>query len=752
MTPSEANQNVGQGGAYGVGRATFDDNTQGMYTGPKQEPFDQSAAYISNNGTEEQSPLPIGWSEHFDNSSGHYYYYNSADGTTTWDRPVSTNQETLHGNEVGSSVEGGEARTRSFTDMSESKNERLSQVHQKIEDASLGHHSWDSQQNPQGQSVEENSEPASHPTNGESQDGDSLLLNNQANEEGDGYEWNHPRGVAEQVDNRELLRLSNGPKDSASVHPTAEQNIAQTPGVTHSGSQASIPSEERKNTDVSRGNGFSNGGGLGRESPPQQPQIGGWGLPRQGSDEFRQDSMPQPHSRGNGLSNGGDPVRESPPQQSLGGWGLPHQGPDEHQDPPPQSHSLAFDHRAYGSDNAPQYSGSEKVSPGVQEPQQTDSQAHVRSPGEIPHDRNRIVHPDRQRPPDRPNQGSAADQGQQVGGSNTPSNGQSVSQFQQPSNGNGDPRFNTQPRSHPPNSPYGPPAEGTRPPLPHLQPRNLQHPPQSSSSMPPQSQHPASQYQQELGNYQRPVHYGNHIPKQQPAYYGQPSADTKMTSVLEDGTVVVKDALEKSWSGLVGFGSRTREYMGQARDQVVTGASVAGQSISEKSTSWWGQAKSALGSVFEKSDDATPSEYNMSNRYGGQPPQRYSEGQNMQNHQRQNPNSNTLSPPARRYVPNTRPYEQKPTQPPLDQHQRYFQGQQYQRANGQNRGPRPQPKYDPPLPQGQGRPPNQPYQNQYRNPPRHPSYPDQRGESPPRQAKQGQHPDPWSHPGLSGDM
>ena len=35
----------------------------------------------------EKPPLPDGWSEHFDPNSGQHYYYNAADGTTSWDRP-----------------------------------------------------------------------------------------------------------------------------------------------------------------------------------------------------------------------------------------------------------------------------------------------------------------------------------------------------------------------------------------------------------------------------------------------------------------------------------------------------------------------------------------------------------------------------------------------------------------------------------------------------------------------------------------
>jgi len=40
-------------------------------------------------GEEDISPLPEGWSEHYDTNSGQYYYYNAADGTTSWDKPSS---------------------------------------------------------------------------------------------------------------------------------------------------------------------------------------------------------------------------------------------------------------------------------------------------------------------------------------------------------------------------------------------------------------------------------------------------------------------------------------------------------------------------------------------------------------------------------------------------------------------------------------------------------------------------------------
>ena len=38
--------------------------------------------------TPDVSPLPVGWAELFDESSGRVYYYNEESGTTSWDRPT----------------------------------------------------------------------------------------------------------------------------------------------------------------------------------------------------------------------------------------------------------------------------------------------------------------------------------------------------------------------------------------------------------------------------------------------------------------------------------------------------------------------------------------------------------------------------------------------------------------------------------------------------------------------------------------
>ncbi len=75
-------------------------------------------------------------------------------------------------------------------------------------------------------------------------------------------------------------------------------------------------------------------------------------------------------------------------------------------------------------------------------------------------------------------------------------------------------------------------------------------------------------------------HYGRGYPLQQP-----PGAGQLVSQATEEGTSAVKEALSNTWKGLLGFGNKTREVVGTARDQVVSGATAAGQTLSEKSSS-----------------------------------------------------------------------------------------------------------------------------------------------------------------------
>jgi hypothetical protein len=105
--------------------------------------------------------------------------------------------------------------------------------------------------------------------------------------------------------------------------------------------------------------------------------------------------------------------------------------------------------------------------------------------------------------------------------------------------------------------------------------------------VPPQNYQ--SQYQQPpYGQYNPYGQYGG-----QGGYYGgppsqqqqQPSTGQIVSQGFDEGASVVKEALGKTWSSLLGFGEKTREAVEKTREQVVTSATAAGQTLSQRGTS-----------------------------------------------------------------------------------------------------------------------------------------------------------------------
>jgi hypothetical protein len=64
----------------------------GYFDPTRQEVKDESGQVQDD---ELVSPLPEGWAEYVDPSSGRSYYYNSFDGKTTWDRPLMSQQKVM---------------------------------------------------------------------------------------------------------------------------------------------------------------------------------------------------------------------------------------------------------------------------------------------------------------------------------------------------------------------------------------------------------------------------------------------------------------------------------------------------------------------------------------------------------------------------------------------------------------------------------------------------------------------------------
>merc|ERR1712161_135191 len=241
--------------------------------------------------------------------------------------------------------------------------------------------------------------------------------------------------------------------------------------------------------------------------------------------------------------------------------------------------------------------------------------------------------------------------------------------------------------------------------------------------------------------------YGRGYLMQQPPQ-AQQSSSGKVISQGVDGTSAVKEAFSSTWKGLLGFGSKTREVVGTTREQLVTGATSAGQTLSAKSSSIWETAKSSIGRVFETNDDPSSQQayslsgHNQQSQPGNnRPPPGYpkrsieSDGRgpssgypnnSVANYGRRGATSRNVGPP------------QHPIGPSFGQQPPYAM----------------QPRRDPPYPQpsnqggGQRRPPFP--GSQLNRGPGQQSPPQQKqGQQGP--TKQKQQPDPWAHPGLMGE-
>jgi len=344
-----------------------------------------------------------------------------------------------------------------------------------------------------------------------------------------------------------------------------------------------------------------------------------------------------------------------------------------------------------------------------------------------------------------------------------------------------------------PDSVQRPPLEGVPPhanrgsqqpypPRPHY--LSMQNYPPRYGSYNPNTPQGQGQYDPKYGGQNL---HGRGYPTQQPPH-SQPNSSGQLVSQgPEVGTSTVKEALSTTWKGILGFGSKTREVVGTARDQVVTGATAAGQSLSAKSSSIWESAKSTVGGVFENNDSSQsyslsgqnmqsspdirpsyPGSPNSPNQgypsvpggpggrrppprtFGGpqQQPGRYGPQVGQQSRYSGPPQNGSIAPPGR---------EQSPTP---------YQQSQHMRPPGY---PNMQPRRDPPYPQTPTGLERGPMQSQYanqsssqqsaqgthqvqqRSPYSAPPQPDRGQATTQSTSQQQQQPDSWDHPGLTGE-
>lgn len=453
--------------------------------------IEQSSASTPESGTGpeeiEQPPLPEGWSEHLDPNSGQYYYYNSADGTTSWDRPNPPETEDQGVNQSENKGDSGPSEQNP--------------VSTGVADVA---------RNPTPE--QEPQEPQEHkvPTADSSSTQASGIQNSWGGQGQSQYS-----------------------QDSWNSAQPSQQQPGGNWGQTNSTESSVVRGEPEVKKDIFDGQPQQT-----QPQPQQQVPAAGWGLPQQTKTDESPSKPQEPWG-----------VRTSPEQQN------PYQtGPPKTMEPPVLTKETQSPPSAISSNNAPSNGGW-----GMPKPTETSPPSNTEPP---------------------PNQGQPW-------------------QDQRP------PIVNQQP---PPAQP-GPPHASRSPPQQQPggtpQPYPRQYPPQYGSFNPnaPPGQ---GQYDPRYGG---PNSYGRGYPPQQPPGSGQ------LVSRTETGPSAVQEALSNTWKGLLGFGHKTREAVGTAKDQVVTGASAAGQTISAKSTSIWESAKTTVGGVFENNDSGSQSTYNLS----GQP-------------------------------------------------------------------------------------------------------------------------------------
>mmetsp|Transcript_21876 Transcript_21876/g.52049 ORF Transcript_21876/g.52049 Transcript_21876/m.52049 type:complete len:794 (+) Transcript_21876:164-2545(+) len=714
-------------------------------------------AKTPSEGAEPPLHLPEGWSEHFDPNSGQYYYYNAADGTTSWDRPeppCEPEQQKL----VGSETKGEDSQLTELnlekaeaTVVSQNSEQVLEHNHQDLSMAGIdGTNEKDTMS---GQSSEYESWQSNQDTHMKQPGSTQPKMQTQPTNWG-----SQGRSDFTETDDR-------GPRQ------LREQQIS---GSQWAQSNSTDPSVVGGESEV-HSSGY-------RGQPPHAQQIqgrsNGWGIPNQPKvDDLSQKPLEpwgvekHPEKRHEQTI---DPQNRPPPEVSSeenegsssdvskghaldnGRWGMPENtsSRDTNQNVDPSLNRRQAWQEPYPASSIQKSSESLQRTSAQQIPPHTisaDSSSSSYTPRNTDHSHDRRQawqEPNpalkNEKPPESPQRPSAQE---------FPPQDSKVTSQQYP------------PRPHYLTRQYPPPPHGS-------------YNPNTPSGQ---------------------VHYGGqniygrgYSPQQPP--HSNPNSVGQLISPEADGeTSAVKEALSTSWQGLLGFGQKTREVVGTARDQVVTGATAAGQSLSEKSSSIWESAKSTVGGVFENNDSGsqpytlsghnvqTPTENRQSypgrpngpsqgypsvpvgrdgrgpppRTFGGpqQQPGRYGSQIGRQPRYGAPPESGSIESSGRQQPPASHQQTMRPPGHPGMQPRRDHPYPQT--SEGQERGPiKSQYENQPGSQQpGQGLYPGQ---HPGRYPQQRPPYPGppqpDRGRSMAQGAPQQQkEPDPWDHPGLTGD-
>lgn len=460
-----------------------------------KQPAQQQPEIADDSGAADAPSLPDGWSEHFDPNSGQYYYYNSVNGVTTWDKPTSDppeppideSKEIVEPSSQEVKSEDGEAET-----MTEHENGGANVY---------GQTSWGSSQDPMLQQVD--SQPSQQrlsPT-----DSTSVQQGQDVPKEAD-------NGGSPQQPGWGFPKDQMIPQANQQASGWGDQNVEKIPERTNF--NAETMDEQKK-----------------------EPEVSGWGMPK----EVDQQPLPGPNPQQTTQQPSGWVNQNQGQAQSSSGWGVP-KGSEPSKGPEPSTTGW----------------GVPKVSEPTKEPERPQQVAGWGAPRD-------------QRPSEdsHPPLGSPGSSTEQASGR---------PQMQQPPSGQTGPPRQLQQN---PGTSQGP---GQNRPGPGQIPIQNQRPNYGQNN--PYGQPPVQRYSQ-YQQYGNPNQYGQYGSQQQPygQYQQQQSVAQAGKSFIEDSSATIQDALGKSWQSILGFGSQTKEAMGQVRDQVVSGANVAGQTLSEKSTS-----------------------------------------------------------------------------------------------------------------------------------------------------------------------
>lgn len=622
-------------------------------------------------------PLPPGWSEHIDPSSGRPYYYNSNDGSTTWDRPP-----TLPAANQTTSDNDGMHQQQFEMDQSYSPalQEHLNNTDSQEDLLRQDTGSIDTHDHSKQESLAIPNEPLnSSPT-----DGDALTsIRREDNKIIEEEHWREAQGW-------------NSPTDKAE-------------GSHH------------LNTGV-------------QNDAPKTQQSQGWNLP--------------------------------PPQNQVNhGWGIVETPPPENSERAPMN---LEQQTMLQSRQADPYRRSDETIPTPNQVQHQKQQLYAESKftqannipsniGNVPPNLQRSMDGDSGKPEQPTHQHRGPASNAPIEQVTTPANIDGKNPHQVPQHH----------RNQPDTSRY------------------VQQPPPTAFSRPPPTQVYPYQYSQQrpgtAGQQSYPPHQGGNIYSQQPqnqdggqyrqipqypgrpmhnqypppthaspqqSYSSQAAGQPGGQLITQEQQNLVKESLGRTWQSILGLKDKTKEVVETATSTVAQSARDATQTIAEKGTGWWGQAKSVIGSVFESEPTQ---EYSLSGIYGNAPPaptkqdpsRNYAINQNYPPQSRyyppQGPGSHQL-PPQGRYPPGY-----GPPQPRVDT------PYPYQPQEARQAIPPIQRQLDSNPPPQQGYPqqhrPFDPSRNEYSQPTR----PGQ--QVPPSQ--QPRNPEDsssaWAHPGLTSD-